>query len=100
MKTRNMVERFMSGKENDVYVFAIFVCMKTKIKVKSKRTNIVVNEELIKDIRRFSELKTKREIIEKALEDQLDYLKRQKLRSLRGKIIWEGDLMKMRERRV
>ncbi len=71
-----------------------------KIKVKAKRTNIVINEELIRDIRRFSELKTKRDIIEKSLEDQLNYLKRQKLRSLRGKINWEGDLMKMREGRL
>jgi Arc/MetJ family transcription regulator len=95
----------MNGKESslyrafsNVYNFSIFVCMKTK--AKSKRTNIVVNEDLIKDIRRFSELKTKREIIERALEDQLNYLKRQKLRSLRGKITWEGDLMKMREGRL
>ncbi len=93
-----MAERFTREKGNDVYDFTIFVCMKTKIK--TRRTNIVVNEDLIKDIRRFSELKTKREIIEKALEDHLNYLKRQKLRSLRGKITWEGDLMKMREGRL
>ncbi len=100
-----MAGHFTNGKGNDlakpskseinnVYEFVIFVCMKTK------RTNIVINEELIKDIRRFSELKTKREIIERALEDHLNYLKRQKLRSLRGKINWEGDLMKMREGRL
>ena len=81
-----------------MYGFAKFVCMKTK--AKTKRTNVVVNEELIRDIRRFSELKTKRDIIEKSLQDQLNYLKRQKLRSLRGKIKWEGDLMKMREGRL
>ncbi len=70
------------------------------MKMKAKATNIVINEELIKDIRRFSELKTKREIIDRALGDHLNYLKRQKLRSLRGKITWEGDLMKMREGRL
>lgn len=65
--------------------------------MKTSRTNIVLNEDLIKEIRRFSELKTKKEIVEKALADYLKYLKMQKLRSLRGKIKWEGDLMKMRE---
>ena len=88
----------MNERVSYVYEFAIFVCMKTK--VKSKRTNILVNEDLIRGIRRFSELKTKREIIERALEDHLNYLMRQKLRSLRGKITWEGDLMKMREGRL
>ncbi len=72
---------------NHVYGFLIFVCMKTKSR--TKPTNIVVNEELIKGIRPYSDLKTQKEIINKALEDQLNYLKIQKLRSLRGKINWE-----------
>ena len=81
---------FTSGKENDVYVFAIFVCMKTT------RTNIELNDQLIADILKFGESKTKREVVEKALQDHLRLLKRKKLASLRGKINWEGDLHKMR----
>jgi Arc/MetJ family transcription regulator len=78
----------------DVYTFAIFVCMKTT------RTNIVLRDDLIKDIMRFGEIKTKREAVEKALTLYSNWLKRQKLRSLRGKIDWDGDLMKMREGKV
>lgn len=75
----------------DVYTFAIFVCMKTT------RTNIVLRDDLIKDIMRFGEIKTKREAVEKALENYARWLKFQEFRKLRGKITWEGDLMKMRK---
>jgi Arc/MetJ family transcription regulator len=75
----------------DVYTFAIFVCMKTT------RTNIVLRDDLLKDIMRLGEAKTKREAVENALEMYVQWLKRQKLASLRGKIEWEGDLMKMRK---
>jgi len=76
---------------NHVYTFAIFVCMKTT------RTNIVLRDDLIKDIMRFGEIKTKREAVEKALENYARWLKFQEFRKLRGKISWEGDLMKMRK---
>ena len=75
---------------NDVYDFAIFVCMKTT------RTNIELNDQLIADILKFGESKTKREVVERALQDHLRLLKRKKLASLRGKINWEGDLNNMR----
>jgi hypothetical protein len=63
-------------------------------------TAIESRESLIKDIMRFGEIKTKREAMDKALSLYANWLKRQKLRSLRGKVQWEGDLMKMREGRL
>jgi Transcription regulator of the Arc/MetJ class len=77
-----------------VYDFCIFVCMKTT------RTNIELRDDLIKDIMKFGEAKSKREAVEKALEMYVSWLKRQKLRSLRGKVEWDGDLMEMRKGRV
>ena len=74
-----------------MYTFTIFVCMKTT------RTNIVLRDDLLKDIMRLGEAKTKREAVENALEMYVQWLKRQKLANLRGKIEWEGDLMKMRK---
>jgi Arc/MetJ family transcription regulator len=65
--------------------------------MKTTRTNIVLRDDLIKDIMRFGEIKTKREAVEKAITLYANYLKRQKLRSLRGKVQWDGDLMQMRE---
>lgn len=65
--------------------------------MKTTRTNIVLRDDLIEDIMRFGHAKTKREAVEEALIAHANWLKRQKLRSLRGKVKWEGDLMKMRE---
>ena len=85
---------WLKSNSADVYDFRIFVCMKTT------RTNIVISDDLIKDIMRLGEIKTKKEAVEKALTLYANWLKRQKLRSLRGKVSWEGDLMKMREGKV
>ncbi len=74
-----------------MYEFAIFVCMKTT------RTNIHLRDDLINTIIRYGQVKTKREAVEKALENYARFLKFQEFRKLRGKINWEGDLMKMRE---
>lgn len=75
---------------DDVYNLDIFVCMKTT------RTNIVLNDQLIAEIIKFGEAKTKREAVENALKDHLRILRRKKLASMRGKINWQGDLNEMR----
>ena len=66
---------------------------------KTTRTSIELRDDLIKDIMRFGEIKTKREAVEKALEMYANWVKRQKLASLRGKIEWVGDLNQMRKGR-
>lgn len=65
--------------------------------MKTTRTNIELNDKLIEEIMKFGEAKTKREIVENALNEHLRMLKRRKLASLRGKINWEGDLNEMRK---
>ncbi|MFM8833973.1 MAG: hypothetical protein ACKOEV_10145, partial [Cytophagales bacterium] len=60
----------------------------------------VLRDDFIRTIIQYGEVKTKREAVDKALEMYSNWLKRQRLRSLRGKIKWEGDLMKMREGRL
>lgn len=83
-----------------MYLFCYIWCMENLTKkIKRSRTNIVLRDDLIKDAIKYSKVATKREAVEKALESYVNWLKRQKLRSLRGKICWEGDLMKMREGR-
>ncbi|MFC3415692.1 type II toxin-antitoxin system VapB family antitoxin [Algoriphagus hitonicola] len=61
------------------------------------RTNIEIDENLIAEIQSRSTLKTKKEIVNQALKELLNQLKRKELRSLAGKINWEGDLDSMRE---
>lgn len=60
------------------------------------RTNIVIDDKLMRDALRVSGLKTKREAVEEGLR-MLVRIKRQgEIRNLRGKLAWQGDLNEMR----
>ena len=61
------------------------------------RTNIVLNEQLVEEAMRLSNTHTKKEVVDLALQNFVAYLKRQNMKSLFGKVKWEGDLKKMRE---
>ncbi|GAB2796712.1 type II toxin-antitoxin system VapB family antitoxin [Rhabdobacter roseus] len=57
------------------------------------RTNVDIDEEKIEKIRRMNRnLKTKKDIINKALDEFIASMHRQSLLSLRGKVEWEGDI--------
>jgi Arc/MetJ family transcription regulator len=60
------------------------------------RTNIEIDESKIAAIRQLnSSLKTKKEIIDTALEELINTMRRQRLRQMRGKG-WDRDLDEMR----
>ena len=60
------------------------------------RTNIVIDDKLMKDVLKTTGIKTKREAVELGLKTLL-LLKRQgAVRRLRGKVQWQGDLNAMR----
>lgn len=60
------------------------------------RTNIDIDDELMNKALKYSKLKTKKEIINIALEEYVKYHMRLKLMSLQGKVKWVGNLDKMR----
>jgi Arc/MetJ family transcription regulator len=60
------------------------------------RTNIELNKELIEEIMKLTAISTKKEVVNKALEEYLRKLKLAELADLAGKIEWEGDLEEMR----
>jgi len=60
------------------------------------RTNIDLNQELIEEIMKLTAISTKKEVVNKALEEYLRKLKLAELADLAGKIEWEGDLEEMR----
>lgn len=62
------------------------------------RINIVLNEQLVNEAMKLSHSKTKKEVIDLALQNFVAYLKRQNMKDLFGKVKWEGDLKKMRSR--
>ena len=56
------------------------------------RTNIVIDDELMRDTLRATGLKTKREAVEAGLRTLLRLSKQAQVRGLRGKLNWHGDL--------
>jgi Arc/MetJ family transcription regulator len=60
------------------------------------RTNIVIEDRLMRDTLRVTGLKTKREAVEEALRTLLRLSKQAEIRRLRGKLNWQGDLNAMR----
>jgi Arc/MetJ family transcription regulator len=60
------------------------------------RTNIVIDDRLMRDTLRATGLKTKREAVELGLRTLLRLRKQSQIRKLRGKIKWQGDLDALR----
>ena len=61
------------------------------------RTNIVIDDKLMKDTLSATGLKTKREAVELGLRTLLRLRQQEKIRSLRGKLHWQGNLDAMRK---
>jgi len=61
------------------------------------RTNIEINNKLMSKAKRLSRLKTKKEIVNTALEMFVRNLDKRLIKELKGKIKWSGNLAKMRE---
>jgi Arc/MetJ family transcription regulator len=64
------------------------------------RTNIVIDDRLMRKAVRASGLPTKRAVVEEGLRLLIKVKSQAGIRRLRGKINWEGDLDAMRDKRV
>ena len=62
----------------------------------ARRTNVVIDNEVMTQTLRSSGCRTKRAAIESGLRLLVQVNNQQKLRQLKGKITWEGDLEEMR----
>jgi Arc/MetJ family transcription regulator len=60
------------------------------------RTNIVIDDQLMRETLRATGLKTKREAVEEGLRTLLRLTRQSEIRRLRGKLHWKGDLDAMR----
>jgi Arc/MetJ family transcription regulator len=63
------------------------------------RTNIVIDDKLMQDTLRATGLKTKREAVELGLRTLLRLRQQAKIRDVRGKLAWEGNLEQLRASR-
>jgi len=60
------------------------------------RTNIVIDDELMKEALKLTGLKTKKDAVELGLKTLIKLNKQERLKHYRGKLKWEGDLEQMR----
>lgn len=60
------------------------------------RTNIVIDDQLMNEAIKLSQLKTKRAVVESGLRLLIQTKKQERIKKLRGKLKWDGDLEKMR----
>ena len=60
------------------------------------RTNIEIDDKLMKATLKITGLTTKREVVDKALKELLRLARQGDFRKLRGQIDWQGDLEEMR----
>jgi len=60
------------------------------------RTNIIIDDNLMAEAMKLSRLKTKKAVVESGLRLLVQIKKQEQIKSLRGKLEWDGDLDKMR----
>ncbi len=66
----------------------------------SMRTNVDINERLVREARKLTRLKTKRQIVDKALELLVRSERRKGILRYYGSGIWKWDSKAMRRNRV
>lgn len=64
------------------------------------RTNIELDEKLVKEGLKLSRKKTKKELVNHALQELVSRLKRRKILELEGKVQWSGKLSDLRKSRT
>lgn len=60
------------------------------------RTNIVLDDDLVKEGLKLTKLGTKKDLVNLALKELIERRKRKKILKLEGKVAWEGDLEELR----
>jgi len=65
-----------------------------------KRTNIVIDESLLKKALKVTGLKTRRELLDYALRELIRRESQKEILELKGKVTWQGDIKAMRKSRI
>jgi len=64
-----------------------------------RRTNIELDEDILKEAMELTKIKTKKDVVNFAISELVKKLKRKKILELEGKVQWEGNLDEMRKGR-
>jgi Arc/MetJ family transcription regulator len=60
------------------------------------RTNIELDDVLVEQALKLSNIKTKKDVIQEALKNYVAWMKKKQLLNLKGNVKWEGSLKDMR----
>ena len=60
------------------------------------RTNIELDDVLMEQALKLSNIKTKKDVIQEALKNYVAWMKKKQLLNLKGNVKWEGSLKDMR----
>jgi len=63
------------------------------------KTNVEIDDELLEAARRVTGLRSEREVIDAALRHLVQLTAQDRIRELRGKVTWEGNLEESRQSR-
>ena|SRR5882724_3323334 len=74
----------------------VIPCVYSVNEVHKVRTNIEIDDKLMKDALKATGARTKREAVELGLKTLVQLRAQEKARELKGKITWEGDLNALR----
>jgi len=64
------------------------------------RTNIELDDRLVAEAMKLTKKKTKKDVVNYAVEELVRSLKRKKMLELEGKVDWTGDLDEIRKNRA
>ncbi|MBI4745414.1 MAG: type II toxin-antitoxin system VapB family antitoxin [Deltaproteobacteria bacterium] len=64
------------------------------------RTNVDIDDRLVKEGLKLTHMKTKKELVNYALEELVKKIKRKGILKFEGRIAWEGNLNEMRASRL
>ncbi len=64
------------------------------------RTNVVLDQDLVREAKSLTGIKTTRDVIHEALRTLVMLRRQEQVRELRGKLLWEGDLDALRQNRL
>ena len=64
------------------------------------RTNIELNDRVVREAIKLTHMRTKKEVVNYAIEELVKKLRRKKILELEGKVAWEGNLNEMRMTRI
>jgi Arc/MetJ family transcription regulator len=64
------------------------------------RTNIVLDDQIVNEVKKLTTLKTKKDVVDLALNELLKQLRRKKLIAIRRPGLWKGNLAQGRRSRI